>query len=143
MLNQYVIAMYVISIVFIGIIIGINWLMVPVFESLIMPSASEGSVVGIITNPCAVCLNRIGGGCVPCNFYFSICSIFGVKTTGISCYYLALFFSITVMQAIMGGLVAGQIGEDSIKAGFKHSIILLGVTIGAFFILVYLGLMGG
>jgi hypothetical protein len=47
------------------------------------------------------------------------------------------------MQAIMGGLVAGQIGEDSIKAGFKHSIILLGVTIGAFFILVYLGLMGG
>jgi flagellar protein FlaJ len=143
MLNQYVIAMYVISIVFIGIIIGINWLMVPVFESLIMPSASEGSVVGIITNPCAVCLNRIGGGCTPCNFYFSICSIFGVKNTGISCYYLALFFSITVMQAIMGGLVAGQIGEDSIKAGFKHSIILLGVTIGAFFILVYLGLMGG
>lgn len=143
MLNQYVIAMYVISIVFIGIIVGINWLMVPVFESLIMPSASEGAIVGIITNPCSLCLGRIGGGCLPCNIYFSICSVFNVKTTGISCYYLALFFSITVMQAIMGGLVAGQIGEDSIRAGFKHSIILLGVTIGAFFILVYLGFIGG
>jgi len=143
MLNQYVIAMYVISVVFIGIIIGINWLMVPVFESLIMPSASEGAIIGIITNPCGICLGRAAGGCLPCSIYFSICSLFGVKTTGISCYYLALFFSITVMQALMGGLVAGQIGEDSIKAGFKHSIILLGITIGSFFILVYLGFIGG
>jgi flagellar protein FlaJ len=143
MLNQYVIAMYVISVVFIGIIVGINWLMVPVFESLIMPSSSESSVIGIISNPCTICLGRSDGGCLPCSIYFNICSLFGVKNTGISCYYLALFFSITVMQSIMGGLVAGQIGEDSIKAGFKHSVILLGITIGAFFILVYLGLMGG
>jgi len=145
-LNQYVIAMYVISIVFIGIIVGINWLMVPVFESLIMPTGTQAAVgpaVGIISNPCGICLDKVGGGCTPCNIYFSICSIFGVENSGISCYYLALFFSINIVQAVMGGLVAGQIGEDSVTAGIKHSLILLSVTFGAFFILVRLGLLGG
>lgn len=142
-LNQYVIAMYVISIVFIGIIVGINWLMVPVFESLLMPTTAEGAVVGIIADPCGVCVGRSGGSCLPCNMYAGICSMFGVKSTGISCYYLGMFFSISIMQAVMGGIVAGQIGEDSVKAGFKHSIILVSLTFGAYFIIIYLGLMGG
>jgi flagellar protein FlaJ len=142
-LNQYVIAMYVISIVFIGIIVGINWLMVPVFESLLVPTTGEGVAVGMVVNPCGVCLNRSDPACLPCSIYSSICSFFGAKTSGIGCYYLGMFFSISMMQAIMGGLVAGQIGEDSVKAGIKHSLILISITFGAYFTIVYLGLMGG
>jgi len=145
-LNQYVIAMYVISVVFIGIIVGINWLMVPIFQALAMPSSPGGPggpMGSMISNPCTVCLARGGFGCMPCNIYFSICSMFGVKTEGIPCYYLALFFSISVVQAIAGGLVAGQIGEDSVTAGIKHSLILLTISVGSFFILVHLGMLGG
>ena len=143
MLNQYVIAMYVISVVFIGIIVGINWLMVPVFESLLTPTTAEGAIVGIIADPCGMCTGKSGGPCAPCNIYFSICSMFGAKSTGISCYYLGMFFSISLIQSIMGGLVAGQIGEDSVRAGIKHSIILVSITFGSYFIIIYLGLMGG
>lgn len=143
-LNQYVIAMYVISVVFIGIIVGINWLMVPIFKSLVMPAGTETSMVGgAISNPCEMCVQVNSPECTPCSLYFSICSIFGVEKTGISCYYLALFFSISVIQALMGGLIAGQIGEDSVTAGIKHSLILVAATIGAFFVLVGLGLLGG
>ncbi|MFN6992553.1 MAG: hypothetical protein ACK4MM_07540 [Fervidobacterium sp.] len=56
---------------------------------------------------------------------------------------MALFFSMVIVQAICGGLVAGQISEGSIKAGIKHSLILLVVTFGIFFILVRVGLLGG
>jgi flagellar protein FlaJ len=146
-LNQYVVAMYVISVVFIGIIVGINWLMIPVFKSLtIQNTGMEGGMGGMgggISNPCGLCLQVTGPGCMPCSIYFSICSVFRVDKSGISCYYLALFFSISVIQSIMGGLVAGQIGEDSVTAGIKHSLILTAATIGAFFILVSLGFLGG
>jgi len=141
MLNQYVIAMYVISVVFIGIIVGINWLMVPLFESMAAP-ATRGAVGTFVSNPCYSCAGVSHTGCMPCNIYFGICSIFGSETTSISCYYLALFFSISVVQAIMGGLVAGQIGEDSVTAGIKHSLFLLTITLGAFFILVKLQVLG-
>ncbi len=141
MLNQYVVAMYVISIVFIGIIVGINWLMVPIFQSLSTPTGS--AISGVVANPCSVCLGMGGIGCMPCNIYFNICSLFNVEKEGISCYYLALFFSISMVQAVMGGLVAGQIGEASVRAGIKHSLILVSITFGTFFILVRLGLLGG
>jgi flagellar protein FlaJ len=54
-----------------------------------------------------------------------------------------MFFSISLIQALMGGIVAGQIGEDSVRAGIKHSIILVSITFGAYFIIIYLGFMGG
>jgi len=141
MLNQYVIAMYVISVVFIGIIVGINWLMVPLFESMASPE-TRGAVGQFISDPCYSCIGVSHAGCMPCNIYFGICSMFGTETTGISCYYLALFFSIAIVQAIMGGLVAGEIGEGSVTAGLKHSLFLLTITISAFLVLVNLKVLG-
>ncbi len=140
-LSQYVVAMYVISLMFMGVIVAINKLMVPIFEAMMTPAA-EGQVVTLIENPCSICIGGGGFECSPCTIYFSICSIFGVETTTISCYYLALFFSMSIMQAAAGGLVAGQIGEGSIVAGTKHSLILLAITFGAFFIFVKLGFIG-
>jgi len=36
-----------------------------------------------------------------------------------------IFFHMTVIQGLFGGLVAGKMGEDTISAGLKHSVILL------------------
>ena len=142
MLSQYVMAMYVISLIFIAVVVAINRLMVPIFQSMSTPTAGGGQMIGFVDNPCLMCLKRTSLECSPCNVYFSICSIFNVETTAISCYYLAMFFSVSIVQAITSGLVAGQIGEGSVIAGTKHSLILLSITFGAFFILVNLGFIG-
>lgn len=140
MLNQYVVAMYVITLVFIGIVIGINKLMVPIFKSL---TPTTGAPMGeLIVNPCEICLASQNIQCSPCRLYFGLCSIFKIDNISISCYYFSLFFFMSTIQAITGGLVAGQIGEDSVRAGIKHSLIMLGIAFGAFFILVKLKLIG-
>lgn len=36
-----------------------------------------------------------------------------------------LFFHMTVVQSLFGGLVAGKMGEGTINAGLKHSLILM------------------
>jgi hypothetical protein len=60
----------------------------------------------------------------------------------IGSYYAPLFFFMAMTQAVFSGLVAGQIAENSITAGIKHSLILTGLALGAFFFLVRLGFMG-
>jgi len=55
------------------------------------------------------------------------------------CYYNGLFLLMTVIQGIFAGLVAGQIGEGSVIAGFKHSVIM---TLSGFGILLSLLLTG-
>jgi hypothetical protein len=135
--------MYVISLVFIGIVVGINWLMVPMFQSMATGTTGGVTSVGVIENPCKACAHVVDIGCAPCGIYSVICSLFGSETGSIGCYYLALFFSISIIQSLMGGLVAGQIGEGSVIAGIKHSLILVCITLGAFFILVPLGFIGG
>jgi hypothetical protein len=47
-----------------------------------------------------------------------------------------------LIQSILSGIIAGQISEGSVKAGIKHSIILAGVTVGAFMIMIQLGFLG-
>jgi len=141
-LNQYVMAMYVISFIFIGVVVAINRLMVPIFQSMSTSAVAGEQIISFVGNPCTTCYAVSDVSCLPCNIYFNVCSIFGIQSTEISCYYLALFFSVSVVQAIAGGLVAGQIGEGSIIAGTKHSLILLAITFGAFFILVNLGFIG-
>ena len=140
-LSQYVVAMYIISFVFIGIVVAINKLLVPIFSTT---GVGGTSIIGSLSgNPCDACLYSGGIACTPCYLYFNICTVMGVPKANISCYYLALFYSISAIQAITGGLVAGQIGEGSVKAGIKHSLILFVVASGVFFILVRVGLLGG
>jgi len=142
-LGQYVISMYVVSIIFMGVVVAINRLMIPIFESMSGgSSAGGGEIISFMGNPCVTCFGRFSIQCLPCSIYFSICSMFDVEVTGTSCYFLALFFCVSMVQSIAGGLVAGQIGEGSVIAGAKHSLILACITFGAFFIFVTLGFIG-
>jgi len=36
-----------------------------------------------------------------------------------------VFFHMSVIQAFFGGLMAGKMGEGTVGAGLKHSVILL------------------
>jgi flagellar protein FlaJ len=36
-----------------------------------------------------------------------------------------LFSHMSIIQALFGGLVAGKMGEGTVSAGLKHSVILL------------------
>jgi len=133
-LSQYVIVMYAISLIFIGIVVAVNKLMVPIFGL-----SQEGSEFGLL-NPCSACA---GLECSVCSLFEATSgNIFGLEPTGIAAYYTALFFFMSMMQSILSGLVAGQISEGSLVAGARHGMILASITFGVFSILVRLGVLG-
>ena len=158
LLSQHVVLMYFLCFTFIGIIVAINRLMIPIFKTPTFESSAFGISLSIgFTNPCqgvypcirdqvtkeVVCFcesNQLL--CSQCKLYTLTCDLLGVDKTSMGCYYVALFFFMSVIQAIFSGLVTGQIGEGSVTAGIKHSAIMVTITIGAFYILSYLGLMG-
>jgi flagellar protein FlaJ len=46
--------------------------------------------------------------------------------------YEQLFFHAASIQAVCSGLVAGQLGEGSVRDGAKHVVVLLSLTLVAF-----------
>jgi flagellar protein FlaJ len=136
LLNQYVVIMYGVTLIFIGIVVAINRLLVPVFQ---VSGPAIGEAVGLI-NPCTVC---VGVECSVCVLYDATSHyLFGIDPRSIGAYYTSLFFFMSLVQALFSGLIAGQISEGSLTAGTKHSLILAAITFGAFGILVRFGLMG-
>jgi flagellar protein FlaJ len=134
LLSQYTVLMYAISIIFIVIVVAINRLLVPIFQ---MPAGEE--FIGLV-NPCGYCA---GITCKICALFETTAqNFFALDPLSIGGYYTSLFFYMALIQAICCGLVAGQIGENSIVAGAKHGLILVGITIGSFLLLIQLGLMG-
>ena len=137
LLNQYVILMYAISLIFIAIAVAINNLMMPIFK---VTAATAGGVVLGIGNPCGNCYGMM---CAICGLYSGTASlIFSVDPDSIAAYYISLFFYMSLIQSAFSGLVAGQISENSVKAGIKHSLIMVAITFGTFYFLIYFGFLG-
>lgn len=159
LMSQHVVLIYFLCFVFLGIVVAINRLLIPVFKTASFQTATAFGVsltVGL-TNPCqdiypcfedkrtgeVVCYCERGTiVCTPCKLYSSVCSMLGTDKTSVSCYYVSLFFFMSVIEAFFSGLVAGQISEGSLISGIKHSLILVMITLGSFYILTYLGLIG-
>jgi flagellar protein FlaJ len=138
LLNQYVVLMYAISILFIVIVVAINKLMLPIFQTT--SATSEVSQALGMSNPCDACY---GFDCTVCKFYEAASvHMFSIDPNSVASYYISLFFFMSVVQAIFSGLVAGQIGENSLTAGIKHSLILVSITVVAFYLLIYFKLLG-
>lgn len=135
LLNQYVVLMYAICFMFVGIVAAINRLMVPIFQT----STIMGSEQELISSPCSSCM---GASCKICDIFSIIASVFRIPLSSIAAYYTPLFFIMSMVEAVCCGLVAGQISENSVVAGIKHSVIMAAVTFGAFSILVGLKLLG-
>ncbi|MFH0711221.1 MAG: type II secretion system F family protein [Candidatus Aenigmatarchaeota archaeon] len=137
LLNQYVVLMYALAFLFVGMVVAINKLMLPIFQASAIPGGSDA--LGLV-NPC----NSCGGfSCNVCGSYAAISSnLFSIDPTTIGSYYTSLFFLMSIIVSFSSGLVAGQISENSLFAGLKHSLIMTFTTVGAFYILIYLKLLG-
>ena len=119
--SQHLMVMYAIYYIFIGIVIGLSQTLIPMLKLNIQ----AGSVGGIMAfqDPCTVCMQNPSIICISCTLFTVICQMFALGTGG-ACYYNALFVLMTIIQGIFSGLVAGQIGEGSVIAGVKHSVIM-------------------
>lgn len=137
LLSQYVLLMYAISIIFVIIVAAINKLLIPIFQT--SSRSAIGEVVGL-TNPCTTCSDL---ACNICGIFEGTSKyVFSIDPSSIAAYYTSLFFLMALVQSIFSGLVAGQISENSLTAGIKHSLILVGITFGSFSILIRLGFLG-
>jgi flagellar protein FlaJ len=116
---EHMMVMYAIYFIFIGIVIGLSQTLVPMLK---MDMGGGAGGIMSFQDPCTGCTpSRID--CVNCMIFPTICQMFGFEAGG-SCYYNALFIVMAVIQGIFSGLVAGQIGEGSVVAGVKHSLIM-------------------
>lgn len=139
---QHTFIMYAIYFIFIGIVIGLSQTLIPLLN-LGGDVGGTGGIGGMFAfqDPCIECVDNPNIFCANCSIFSVLCLMLDLESGG-TCYYNALFVLMAVVQGIFSGLVAGQIGEGSVKAGIKHSIIM---TISGFAILVALlkfGFMG-
>lgn len=127
--SKQVMVMYMIYFMFIGIIIALTKILIPLSD---LSSAGQGiGAFGGGGGPCSS--TPEGNAKFICSFFLSIAKVFGMGEGSIG-YYKSLFFSMTLVQGILSGLIAGQIGEDSVYAGVKHSLILMGIGFSIFVI---------
>jgi flagellar protein FlaJ len=135
-LNQYTLMIYAISFIFLGVVVMISKLLLPIFANPTI--TGMGGSFGIV-DPCSSCF---GISCNICDFFASMAhNLFGLSPEK-PYYYISIFFILSVVQAVFAGLIAGQVSEGSPKAGIKHSLILLSVVVGAYLLLFRIGLIG-
>jgi flagellar protein FlaJ len=136
MVKQHVMIMYGIFFMFLAISIVIIYVMIPMIKGGPMPTVGTNVPVGVqFIDPCANAKSLF-----PCNLFGTICLLMSVSQ-GISCYYTALFFVVVVLQGLFMGLIAGQLGENSITAGTKHSMIMVMTAVSVFLFLTKAGMM--
>jgi len=132
LLNQYVVLIYAIAFIFLGISVAIIRLMVPIFQTATL----EEGVIGM-RNPCADMDNPV---CQIMNL--PAIYLFASNVENIGSYYVSIFFYMSMIVGIASGLVVGQIYEDSIIGGVKHSLIICSIVLGIFLLLKAAGLLG-
>ncbi len=138
--KQHVFIMYGIFFMFLGIAIMIIYVMVPMLST--QPSVGAGGAGGMFggsggfENPCASVSH------FPCDLYSVIAiMLLGNSSSGLGSYYVSLFFSVILIQGIFTGLIAGQLGENSVIAGSKHSLIMVSAAFAVFLFLAKTGLL--
>ncbi len=133
--RQHVMIMYGIFFMFVGISVAIIHVLIPMMIEQPQVAGGESPITFAFTDPCTDMPIVF-----PCGFFNIICVSFNIKG-GIACYYISLFFSVLIVQAIFMGLIAGQLGENSAIAGVKHSLIMLASIFVTFMFLIRLGLL--
>jgi len=140
LLKQHIFIMYAVFFMFVGISILIIFVMVPMIETQTELTGSAGAgrfgMATMFSNPCP----PESMAMMPCGFYLTVGTLFGVSPESIGSYYIALFFCAIVIQGLMIGLITGQLGENSMTAGIKHSMIMMFAAIGIFLFIAKLGL---
>lgn len=118
--REHVMIMYGIFFMFVAISLTIITVLVP------MMSQTQSTAGGLASPFVMAFSDPCGRGYIifPCGYFAVLCKSFDVPA-GVGCYYLSLFFTVLIIQAVFMGLIAGQLGENSAVAGIKHSLIML------------------
>jgi flagellar protein FlaJ len=136
--NQHVMITYGIFFLFLGIIIMIIFILVPMMGSTGL-TGGETDIGGMgfttFSNPCTDLIIPF-----PCGLFELTCMMMDVAPASMACYYVSLFFYVLLIQGISSGLIAGQLGENSVVAGTKHSIIMVSTALFLFIFLAKMGL---
>jgi flagellar protein FlaJ len=137
MLKQHIMVMYAIFFMFLGISLMIIFVMVPMIETQSEMSGAGFQSQLVFANPCP----PESALSFPCGLYIAIAATLGVPVEKVGAYYISLFFYSLLIQGIFIGLITGQLGENSVLAGIKHSIIMAFVAIAIFLFFARVGLM--
>jgi len=140
LLNQQVMMMYAIFFIFLGITIALIKFLIPLLQT---QSQTGGfGVQGFNPNPCSLCVNNQDLACMGCNTFSTITQAFELgDPKESSSYYKSLFLAMILIQGFFSGLIAGQIGSDSIAVGVKHSLIMLLSGFIVFMLLIKTGIV--
>ncbi|MCJ7450131.1 MAG: type II secretion system F family protein [Candidatus Nanohaloarchaeota archaeon QJJ-9] len=111
-LTQQVFIIYAIYFLFIGILVALYKILVPLLE------IGGGGFMGTPPN---FCNSVIGPVCSLCPTFF------GTQGGSRLCYYKAIFLVMIVVEGFFNGLVAGEVRSGDIASGFKHIMIMLPV----------------
>ena len=133
--RSHVMIMYAIFFMFVAISVAIIYVLIPMMTSTSPSDTSSGPLMFNFDDPCSISYIPF-----PCEYFAVLCTSFNVGE-GVGCYYFALFFSVLIIQAVFMGLIAGQLGENSIFAGIKHSLIMLASVLVLFTFLLQLHLL--
>lgn len=133
MVKQHILLMYGIFFMFLGIAVMIINVMVPMIDA--QPGIHAESLGFSFINPCE------GMNMFPCDLFNNIGSMFGASPRAVASYYIALFFCVIIIQGLCIGLITGQLGEGSVIAGVKHSLIMVFSSFGVFLFLAKIGFL--
>jgi flagellar protein FlaJ len=111
----YLLVIYISFLVFLGIVVALTVSFIPAIEQAGSAAAAPGGAV-------------VAGTGVPTAVFNSIR---GVNVEA----YTLLLFHISAIQGVCSGLVAGRLGEGSVRAGVKHAAVMLLVAYLLFAIL--------
>ncbi len=142
LLGQQIFMMYAIFFIFLGISIVLIKFLVPLLQSQMQENIPTTGleVIKFAGNPCKICLEKNEIGCIGCNIFFKISDSFGFgDAEKADSYYKSLFFVMVIVQGLFSGLIAGQIGSDSVIAGVKHSLVMVVSGIIIFLMTIYIG----
>ncbi len=106
----YMMVIYISFFVFIGIVVALTSSFIPAIENANLGGGGAGQLPGGVSSG-----------------LFS-----GIGSVNTDAYKL-IFFHAAVIQSLLSGIVAGQLGEGAVQDGAKHVVILLAATLVAFF----------
>ncbi len=143
LLSQQVIMMYAIFFIFVGISIALIKFLIPLLQTQSGAGSTTFGLANFQANPCMPCLESSDiTSCFGCKVFFGVSAAFGFgEQEEAASYYRSLFFTMIIIQAFFSGLIAGQIGSESIIAGIRHSMIMLITGFFTFILVVRLGII--
>lgn len=135
-IHSQLVQSYVIFIVFLGVMIVIQNLLIPYIADV-----ESKNIEGVTEGGMALTTAALGGAIRPVVVDYSSLGAFIATVGAWFTSIRGVFLMLAMIQAFFAGLVLGKLAEGDLKSGAKHSLILM--TVAFFVITLAQGAMGG